>query len=633
MYILAIGAALYLYLASRKESGVTGNYQLSDTGDHGTAGFQNEEEKKRTMRLSLLQDTSKEIIGTTEDERLVYTYDPSKMPSQYQLHYLSNEHKAVVATSGKGKSYSLAAPDLFQAILRGDSIIATDPKGQLFSQMAAIAREYGYDVKLLNLKNPKCSDGCNYLSVIKGETLNAQRLANTIIENTKEGNRLDEWDKVAGYLLTATILYFTAEKAEFNPLTENMSAINDFIKLELEVLEEQFIVLPDKHPAKRAVMAFFGASENYKRNAQFSLIRKLQVFDDNAIRDMTTYNDIDFEAPGKRKCAYFICTPDQESTMDFLAAMAFSCFFHSLVEYADNRDDQCLPVRVKMILDEFPNIATISDFTKKLATVRSRRIDITMIFQDLGQLMRKYPDEEWASIMDACQTKIFLGSSDVENTLPYIEKLLGKTTIDTESQNLNRSRFLPGQKQLKTRYDEKIGTSERSLLTVDELRRLDERHLIAVLGNQKPVILKKFGRHMHPLNDIFGPTNPNKHIPIYKQNPMWNGSDAYCRFTNDGYHEGNGTEGYYSNTSYNQTGDGAQQYQTEGDIYQYQNVHRQQDFTNNQRKTQNRRNSMPSQKDIRKAEEEELRKARENSERSILNEDDAFFKDEDISDF
>ena len=128
----------------------------------------------------------------------------------------------------------------------------------------------------------------------------------------------------------------------------------------------------------------------------------------------TSYDEIDLELPGKKKCAYFCIVSDQDSTFDFLSSLFFSFLFIRLIRYADSYcDGGVLPTKVKFVLDEFPNCCLIPDFTKKCSTIRSRGVSVACFFQNIGQMKNRYPDDEWQEILGACDTTIFLGCTDL----------------------------------------------------------------------------------------------------------------------------------------------------------------------------------------------------------------------------
>ena len=95
-----------------------------------------------------------------------------------------------------------------------------------------------------------------------------------------------------------------------------------------------------------------------------------------------------------------------------LATLFTSFLSIKLVRLADRTEERVLPVPVSFILDEFPNIGVVPDFKKKLATARSRRIGMSILFQNIPQLQNRYPDNQWEEILGGCDFSIFLGCND-----------------------------------------------------------------------------------------------------------------------------------------------------------------------------------------------------------------------------
>ena len=104
---------------------------------------------------------------------------------------------------------------------------------------------------------------------------------------------------------------------------------------------------------------------------------------------------------------------NQDSTYDMLATLFTSFLSIKLVRLADRTEERVLPVPISFILDEFPNIGVVPDFKKKLATARSRRIGMSILFQNIPQLQNRYPDNQWEEILGGCDFSIFLGCNDM----------------------------------------------------------------------------------------------------------------------------------------------------------------------------------------------------------------------------
>ena len=174
-----------------------------------------------------------------------------------------------------------------------------------------------------------------------------------------------------------------------------------------------------------------------------------------------------------------------------------------------------LKIPVIFLLDEFPNIGRIPDFKKKISTVRSRNIGVSMIFQNIAQLKNRYPLDEWQEIIGNCDTQLFLGCTD-EMTAKFISDRTGEITIgvNSHSKELNTwrvSNYTP-------QYRETSSTGRRKLLTPDEVLRMPLEEALIILRGQKVLRVKKFDYTLHPESKKLISCNVTEHIPDWRKN-------------------------------------------------------------------------------------------------------------------
>ena len=161
-----------------------------------------------------------------------------------------NKHIAVYGASGSMKSRSFVRNMVFQSVARGESIILTDPKSELYEDMSIYLEENGYAVRVFNLVHPECSDRWNCLGEINQDEIMAQICVEIIFSNTGDEVGKGFWDRTETNLLKALILYVDIER---NPEDRNMGAVYEIlIDRTAQDLENIFSVLPRTHPAKKA---------------------------------------------------------------------------------------------------------------------------------------------------------------------------------------------------------------------------------------------------------------------------------------------------------------------------------------------------------------------------------------------
>ena len=492
------------------------DFTKSKTGTYGTSGWMTDAELKNVLDVLPISKTTGTILGV-KDGKII------SLPTTSRL----NKHTAIYGASGTGKSRCFVRPQILQCVARGESVIITDPKGEIYADTAEFLRKNGYDVKMFNLVDPQYSDSWNCLAEIIANPdqveLMAQTFCDVIIKNTSEGKGDHFWDNSEMSLLKALCLYVVMDETR-SITAKNIGAVYEMLTNNDEKkLTAMFDKLPIGHPAKQPWGIYRKAGETVRGNVIIGLGSRLQVFQADIIRRITTYPEIDMEGPAKRKSAYFVIMSDQDSTLDFLSSLFFSFLFIRLVRYADvkGKDGKC-DVPVNFILDEFPNIGQIPDFTKKLSTIRSRELRVAVIFQNVAQLQNRYPLGLWEEIIGNCDTQLFLGCTD-QMTAKFISERTGEMTIDVKSTATQRQSITVVDNIPQYRETESVG--KRYVLTPDEVLRLESSKALVIIRGQKVLKVDKFDFSNHPGAKAF------EHTYIRDYTPAWRASLATKRFS------------------------------------------------------------------------------------------------------
>ena len=151
---------------------------------------------------------------------------------------------------------------------------------------------------------------------------------------------------------------------------------------------------------------------------------------------MTSYDNLDIGTLGERKRAIFCVIPDNDNSFNYLVGMLYTQAFQALYFNADSNHGGELPVPVHIVMDEFANVALPDNFERILATMRSRRISVSIIIQNMAQLKALFKDS-WENITGNCDTLLYLGGNE-QSTHEYISKMLGKETIDTRTRGITK---------------------------------------------------------------------------------------------------------------------------------------------------------------------------------------------------
>ncbi len=480
------------------------NFIYSAKGTYGTSGWMSRKEMAGV--LDLVPDLRKHkgvVLGMLDNKAVCIPENPH-----------INGNLAVYGSSGSMKTRSFCMNRILQAAVRGESLIISDPKSELYEKSSEYLRDQGYCVKVFNLVNPENSDSWNCLSEVEGQELMAQLFVDVIIKNTINNGKGDHfWDSCEMNLLKALVLYVDQSYAEQN---RNIGEVYRLLTLSGESdLDSLFENLPPTHPAKAPYSLYKQASDTVRSGVIIGLGSRLQVFQSELIKKITTRDEIDLELPGQERCAYFLVTSDQDSTFDFLASLFLSFCFIKLVRYADkNCEGGKLPVPVHVLGEELTACGTIPDLSRRLSVIRSRNISMSCVFQNLAGLQNRYPLNLWQEILGNCDAQLFLGCTD-ELTAEFISSRTGLASVSVSSKSKQLgtwriSNYTP-------EYRETSGVGKRPVLTPDEVLRLPIKQALVIIRGQKVLKVDKMDYSKHPEAPKLRSCKASAHIPEWRR--------------------------------------------------------------------------------------------------------------------
>ena len=207
------------------------------------------------------------------------------------------------------------------------------------------------------------------------------------------------------------------------------------------------------------------------------------------IQEITSHDNLELEKLGERKQAVFCVIPDSNDTsLNFLVGMLYTQAFQELYYQADKKHGGSLPIPVRLMFDEFANVALPDGYARLQATMRSRNIMATIILQNISQLKALFKDD-WEGIIGNADSLVYLGGNE-QSTHKYISELLGKETIDTRTSSQSKGR--------NGSFSQNFQQAGRELLTPDEVRMLDNRNAIVFIRGEKPIMDEKYDLLKHP---------------------------------------------------------------------------------------------------------------------------------------
>lgn len=410
-------------------------------------------------------------------------------------------HCLMIGASGVGKTAHYLYPNLEYACASGISFLVTDTKGDVYRNYGAIAQKcYGYQVSVIDLRNPTRSDGANmlhlvskYAAQVKKDPDNlrarakmekyAKITAKTIIQaggETNYGQNAYFYDAAEGLLASVILLV-----AEFFPpkkqhIVSVFKLLQDLLAPSRVKGKNQFQLLVEQLPAEHKARWMAGAAMNAGEQAMMSVLStamsRLNAFLDSELEQVLCFGSaVDAEKFSTQKTALFIVMPEEDPTAYFLVSLIIQQLYRELMTVADEHGGK-LPSRVVFFADEFGTIPKLEGAEMLFSAARSRRLSIVAIVQGLIQLDKNYGKEGAQVIRDNCQLTIFGGFAPGSETADTLSKDLGEQTVLSGSVSRGKDQ--------NSRSLQMMG---RRLMTPDELKSMPKGTFITMHTGMHPM--------------------------------------------------------------------------------------------------------------------------------------------------
>ena len=376
-------------------------------------------------------------------------------------------HNIVVGSTGSGKTQAIVFPLVQSLAKRGESMIITDPKGEIYENTANMLRERGYNIVILNFRNPQNGNAWNplglpYTLYKEGNTDKAIELLDDLAKNIlyDENSKDPYWENAgADYFSGLALgLFEDAKPEEVNLNSMNlMSSLGEerFGGPNNNYIKEYF---NGKDPSKPAYINASGTvftAEETKQGVLSTFKQKVKIFSsrDN-LSEMLSYSDFDMKEIGRKRTAVFMIVQDEKKTLHPLATIFIKQCYETLIDVAQESGGK-LPYRTNFILDEFANMPPLKDVTTMVTAARSRLIRFTFIIQNYAQLTQVYGKENAETIKGNCNITYLISSA--LQALEEISKMCGEV-----------------------KSKEKDKTASTPLVTVSDLQRLSQYEVISL---------------------------------------------------------------------------------------------------------------------------------------------------------
>ncbi len=383
-------------------------------------------------------------------------------------------HTLVIGATGSGKTQDTILPTIKVLAKKGESVVVTDPKGEIYEKAGGLLKKNGYNIILLNFRNPQNGNTWNPLELPYRLYKNGNQdkaiellddLALNILYDETNTNSDPFWEKTAADYFAGIAL------AMFEDTTEDKININS-INMTATVGEDKFggstyikEYFNYKDPASAAYVNASGTvmAPNETKGGIISVFKqKVKLFASREnLSEMLSYSDFQLDSIGTQKTAVFIIIQDEKKTYHSLATIFIKQVYETLIDVAQAHGG-ALPVRTNFLLDEFANMPPLKDVTTMITAARSRLIRFTMIIQNFAQLNKVYGKDDAETIKGNCGNIIYLISTELA-ALEEISKLCGEK---------------------KSKKDDK--TASTPLVTVSDLQRMKQFDHIVLRMRKNP---------------------------------------------------------------------------------------------------------------------------------------------------
>lgn len=475
----------------------------------------------------------------------------------YKITFAKPAHTLIIGTTGSGKTTTFINPTVqILANTKGKpSMLISDPKGELFALHAKSLIKRGYNVKVLDLRNPYCSIRWNPLEKPYEMYQEMLSLEDKVVVNEEEGYYVFE-DKIYYDVNEKNAAVQVRKQAIFDEVYEDLNDIcsvlcpvksknepiwesgaknfilaitlamlEDSEKPELGMTKEKFnfynvmkIATNTQNDCEDLIEYFAGrspisksvslskqvldASDKTRGSYLSTIFDKLSLFSDMSICSLTSANEIDLGEIATKPTALFLQIPDEKETRHTLAGMVILQTYKALVAKANTYPDLSLPRSVYLLLDEFGNLPQIHKLEQMITVGRSRRIWLALVVQSYAQLAKVYDDKSADIIKSNCNIQIFIGTTDLK-TIDEFSKKCGNYSIIQKNVSFSSSNSGVGSS---------ISVKERPLIYPTELQQLNSAK---DMGN---AIVNIFG--FPPVKSKFTPSFKTRHFVLEKTNQL-----------------------------------------------------------------------------------------------------------------
>lgn len=459
LFLLGMFASVSsMFFEREKGIGIT-----TDKKDKGYSRWAKEKEIKEELEMVGVKQASSKASGV-----------PLLLNEEEMWVDNSEYHSLVIGATGSGKTQTVILPLVHSLAKAKESMIITDPKGEIYEKTSNMLRARGYQILLLNFRDPQNGNAWNpmtlpyeiYKSGNQDKAIELlDDLALNILYDDSNKNADPFWEKTSADYFSGVALglFEDAKPEEININSISLATTVGEEKFGGSTyIKEYFAAKDPSSPASINASSTIMAPTETKGSILSVFKQKVKLFASREnLSEMLSHSDIDLESIGEKPTAVFIVIQDEKKTYHSLVTILLKQIYETLISVAQKHGGK-LPVRTNFLLDEFANMPPLKDVTTMITAARSRQIRFTMIIQNFAQLDSVYGKEDAETIRGNCGNIIYLITTELK-ALEEISKMCG---------------------EVKSKKDDK--TASTPLVTVSDLQRMKQFEVIILRMRKQP---------------------------------------------------------------------------------------------------------------------------------------------------
>lgn len=390
----------------------------------------------------------------------------------------SFKHLLVVAPTGTGKTSKFVIPNVLALAWDENSIIVTDPSGEIFSQTSGYMQSKGFKVLKFDPTDPEHSIYFNPLrhifSYSGGRTeidpVKVSLLATSLAASSLKDPQDSFWKTGTESLIEFFVCCLRDTPREYHNLY-NVYKLVEAMTPEGELLNNFMVNYVHEQRLKDKWFSLIGNSNPTNQSQIATTQTTLKPLANEHLAKILSKNSINFADFKKEKTILYLTFPVTETKFyTFVLNLFYTLLFHFYMEAIPTKED--LPLFI--LYDEFGQ-ANIPDFDVVVTNMRKYKVSLSLILQSFSQLETQYGQVKANTIIEGgINSKLFFSGTN-QKTAQEIEKMLGKV-IRQETYQTEKNETITNR-------------SEFNLLNADEIRTLPEEQAIFLTGNKSPILL------------------------------------------------------------------------------------------------------------------------------------------------